>query len=249
MRFPFFAQTTTFLILLASCGQAGLAIKSPPVTPDGVTQNETIMSDGSNIQGIYSTDLYPVNYNLQFKKVGVAAVVRNGDNFSAYVKMQYGQKDTALRQAIYTGRRCPNINDDLNKDAYIDIQEALIAIGQVTIPLDHNIDSQLEGMNEFPVGDNTYGRYFYEVQTSFQKMFSDLKAPDENPDDDMIKLSAETGLTFPGRVIVLQGLNESVFLPETAVSNNGETAYKTMPVACGVLWKVAKLPSELEGIE
>jgi hypothetical protein len=65
----------------------------------------------------------------------------------------------------------------------------------------------------------------------------------------MIKLSAESGLTFPGRVIVLQGLNESVFLPETAVSHNGETAYRTMPVACGVLWKVAKLPSELEGIE
>jgi hypothetical protein len=249
MRFPLFVLANTLLLFFASCGQSGLSVKSPPVGPDGITQNETITSDGSNINGIYATDLYPVNYNLQLRKVGVAAVVRSGDTFSAFVKMQYGQKDTALRQAIYTGRRCPNINDDLNKDAYIDIQEALFAIGQVTIPLDHNLDSQLEGGSEFPIGDSVYGRYFYEIRASFEKMFSDLKTTDEHLDDDIVKLGADSGLTFPGRVIVLQGLNESVFLPPTAGTNNGETAYKTMPIACGVLWKVAKLPSELEGLE
>ena len=249
MRFHFHILILSFLIFVGSCGQSGLAIKSRHLNSDGLSQNETIMADGSNIKGIYATDLYPVNYNLHLKKVGVAAVVRNGDSFSAYVKMQYGQKGTALRQAIYTGRRCPNVNDDLNKDAYIDIQEALFAIGQITIPLDHNIDSQQEGINDFPTGDFNVGRYFYEAKTSFAKMFADLKAPDENPNDDIIKLGPNTGLTFPGRVIVLQGLNESVFLPETAGSNNGETAYKTMPVACGVLWKAGKLPIELEGIE
>lgn len=249
MRFHFHLLTIFFLFFVGSCGQSGLAIKSQDLNSDGITQNETIMPDGSNIKGIYATDLYPVNYNLHLKKVGAAAVVRNGDSFSALVKIHYGQKGTALRQAIYTGRRCPNVNDDLNKDAYIDIQEALFAIGQITIPLDHNIDSQQEGINDYPTGDLNSGRYFYEETTSFQKMFADLKATDENPNDDITKLGVDSGLTFPGRVIVLQGLNESVFLPDTAATNNGETAYKTMPVACGVLWKVAKLPSELEGLE
>ena len=80
-------------------------------------------------------------------------------------------------------------------------------------------------------------------------MFANLKTNDENPNDDITKLDVNGGLTFPGRVIVLQGLNESVLLPPTAGTNNGQTAYKTMPVACGVLWKVVKLPSELEGLE
>ena len=249
MRFHFHILSFSFLLFVGACGQSGLGIKSRDINSEGITQNETIMPDGSNINGIYATDLYPVNYNLQLKKVGVAAVVRSGDTFSAFVKMQYGQKDTALRQAIYTGRRCPNIDDDLNKDAYIDIQEALFAIGQVTIPLDHNLDSQQEGINDFPSGDMNTGGYFYQVSTSFEKMFADLKATDESPSDDIIKLDSDSGLTFPGRVIVLQGLNESVFLPATAGTNNGQTAYQTMPVACGVLWKVAKLPSELEGLE
>ena len=212
----------------------------------GVNQNETVMADGSNINGIYATDLYPMNHNLQLEKVGKAALKREGDRFTTLVKIDYGQKGTTFKQAIYTGRRCPNINDDLNKDAYIDIEEARSAMGVITIPLDGNIDSQQLGINDYPKGDPQTGKYFYEATTSFDRMFADLKIPDENPNDNIIKLEPQDGLTFPGRIILLQGLNESVFLPTTAASTPTESAHKTIPIACGVLWKVEALPNEFQ---
>lgn len=237
--------------LIVSCGKSK-SDKALPISvvadtgATGVNQNETIMADGSNINGIYAADLYPVNHNLHLDKVGIAAVHRDGDNFTTLVKIDYGQKGTTFKQAIYTGRRCPNINDDLNKDAYIDIEEARSAMGVITIPLDSNINSQQAGINEYPKGDPVTGKYFYETTASFERMFADLKIADENPTDNIIKLEPQDGLTFPGRIVLIQGLSESVFLPTTAAATPGESAHKTIPVACGVLWKVEALPNELQ---
>lgn len=229
------------LCLLASCNES---------LPDskkngGMTQNEEIMPDGSNINGIYAADLWPVNYNLHFKKVGAAGVTREGDNFSASVMMKYGPADTRHRQAIYTGRRCPNLTDDLNKDAYIDILEAKLAIGSITIPLDGDLDSQMGGREVRALGD-TGGKFFYQRSASFERMFADLKTPDEMPGDNVIKLGADDGLTFPGRVLIVHGLTEKVPLPESVATTDGETAHESIPVACAVLWKVPEMPAELK---
>jgi hypothetical protein len=229
--------------LVISCGKSGNKDRNSPA--DGVYQNETIMSDGSNIKGIYATVLRPLNKNIHMPSLGTAAVQRDGDTFSAFVKIKSGQRATTFKQAIYTGRRCPDIKDDLNKDAYVDIQEALIAIGQIVIPLDTNIDSQLAGINNYPTGDTASGSYFYRATASFERMFADLKTPDENSSDNMIKIGANDGLTFPGRIVLLQGVNENFFLPPSVGTSDEGNAHKTIPVACGVLWKVAKLPEEL----
>jgi hypothetical protein len=212
----------------------------------GINQNETIKPDGSNIQGIYATVLVPLNKNIHMKAVGTAAVQRDGDTFSATVKMKSGQRSTNFKQAIYTGRRCPTIKDDLNKDAYVDIQEAMIAIGQVVIPLDSNIDSQQAGLNNYPNGDAVSGSYLYQITASFSRMFADLKNPDENPNDNMVKLGSDEGLTFPGRIVFLQGISQKVYLPATVASIDGQDVHQTVPVACGVLWKVESLPQELQ---
>lgn len=250
---------TKFLLLLSlvtvvSCGKsnshkgAGNQQEQGPgtaeTTTSGISQNETITADGSNVSGIYATDLWPVNTNLQFLKVGAAAVERDGDNFTAHVKLIYGAKDAPYKQAIYTGRRCPTLNDDLNHDLYIDIQEALIALGKITIPLDGNLDSQLGGINDYPVGDAVAGKFNYKVSASFQRLFADLKDQDPNPNDLITKITE--GITFPGRVILIQGTNETTFLPTTVASTEGESMFRTLPVACGVLWKVDKLPDELK---
>lgn len=238
------SMTGLFSILslasLVSCG-------SPSGTSNGpiATQNETIRADGSNIKGFYAADLIPMNYNLHFKQVGTAGVMREDDAFTAYVKFKYGPKDTSVRQAIYTGRRCPNIFDDLNKDAYIDINEARIAIGQITIPLDADLSSQNAGSYNYPTTSGA-GDFFYEVSTSFQEMFTDLKDEDRNPNDNVIKLAENDGITFPGRIVLIQGLSDKVFLPETVGTNEDGDKYETIPVACGVLWKVPKKPEELE---
>lgn len=250
-------QTTlplALLLFLTSCGESvksnspefqGEAGEHPPVGNE-INQNEVIAPDGSNIEGFYAADLMPMNVNLHFLKIGMAGVERVDDTFSAYVRLKYAPKgDVEHRQAIYTGRRCPTIHDDLNKDAYIDIKEALIAIGQITIPLDDNLDSQELGANQYPKGDINTGKYFYGRTTSFSRLFSDLKAVDRNPEDNIIKLEEEEGLTFPGRVVLIQGTNTKRELPKTVATMGSQSAYETLPVACGVLWKVKSRPAEL----
>lgn len=239
------------LLFLTSCGES---IKSNPPQLEGeiseqpvgndLSQNEVIAPDGSNIEGFYVADLIPMNVNLHFLKVGMAGVERVDDTFNAYVRLKYAPKgDVEHRQAVYTGRRCPTIHDDLNKDAYIDIKEALVAIGQMTIPFDDNLDTQELGFQQFPRGDVNTGKYYYNRTASFSRMFNDLKAVDENLDDNMIKL--EEGLTFPGRVVLIQGTNDKKELPKTVASIGSDSAYKTLPIACGVLWKVKSRPAEL----
>ena len=210
-----------------------------------VNQNESIRIDGSNIKGIYQANLIPLNHNLHFMKVGVGAIQRDKDSFWASIRLKYGSKDVSHKQSIYTGRRCPNINDDKNKDAYIDINEALEVIGQITIPLDGDLNSQSGGNYEFPMGDGAKGAYFYKEMASFEQMFADLREADWDETDHMIKLKKNEGLTLPGRILVVHGLSRKVSLPATVGGTENEDAYESIPVACGVLWKVEKLSEDL----
>jgi hypothetical protein len=210
-----------------------------------INQNETVQLNGSNVNGSYAGEIWPVNYNLHFKKIGLVGVQREGDSFSAMVTLKYGPKETRVKQAIYTARRCPNINDDLNKDAYIDILEARLAIGKITIPFDGDLDSQMAGNTQYPFVDRT-GKMFYSRTASFSRLFEDLKTLDENPLDQIIKLGEEEGITLPGRIVLFQGMPRKVFLPESVATTDGEDKYETIPVGCSVLWKVKNLPEELK---
>jgi hypothetical protein len=224
---------------LVACGQPGQNPRG-----DSQIQNEVIQTDGSNITGVYAADLWPVNYNLHFKKLGMVGVHRDADLFSAHIRMKYAPKETTLTPALYTGRRCPNISDDLNKDAYIDILEARVAIGQVTIPFDADLDSQAAGSHQLNSSDIN-GSYKYDQTASFDRLFADLKTSDENPNDNIIKLSQDDGLTLPGRIVLIQGLSKAIDLPKTVATTDGKSPHQTIPVACGVLWKVPEMPEEL----
>lgn len=229
--------TFLFLIFLISCGESGSGGSSGSSSEtDGISQNETIRVDGSNIQGIYSAEMWPVNHNLHLKKVGTATLERKGDTLTAVVKMDHAPKLMTIRQAVYTGRRCPNIGDDINKDAYIDIQEARAAIGYVTVPLDGDLDSQSAGYYFNPLS-SSQGHYLYKVTGSVTRLFDDLHEVETNFSDDITKLEANDGLTFPGRVVLFQGLSYDVTLPPTVGGQEGRGAHESLPVACGILWK------------
>jgi hypothetical protein len=227
------------LTLMVACGISDSTPKGPELS-----QNEVVQEDGSNIDGVYAAEVWPVNYNLHFKKLGMIGIKRQGDEFSASIRLKYAPKDTVLKASLYTGRRCPNIKDDLNKDAYIDIREANIVIGKVTIPIDGDLNSQMGGFSQSYRSDID-GRFFYENSASFDRLFSDLKSPGENLQHNMIKLKEDEGLTLPGRIVIIQGLTPKVSLPETVDTVNGESAYESIPIACGVLWKVPEMPAEL----
>ena len=230
------------LLVVSSCVKSGK--KSTESSVAGMNQNETIEIDGSNVQGNYSADIWPVNYNLHFKTIGKVGVKRQGDSFSASVQLSYGPKDTTVKQAIYTARRCPNLNDDLNKDAYIDILEARIAIGKITIPFDSNLDSQSDGKDQYPTVDSS-GKMTYFQTASFSRLFEDLKDIDRDLADDIIKLGADEGITLPGRIVLFQGMPTKIPLPPSVGTIEGEDKYKSIPVGCAVLWKVEEMPTEL----
>jgi hypothetical protein len=230
------------LLILSSCLESPKSNSRKEIA--GINQNETIEPDGSNVQGNYAAEIWPVNYNLHFKNIGTVGVRREGDTFSAMVALKYGPKETRVKQAIYTARRCPNINDDLNKDAYIDILEARLAIGKITIPFDGDLDSQSGGGDQYPYVDSM-GKMFYSKSASFSRLFEDLKAIDENPGDQIIKLGADEGITLPGRIVLFQGMPKKVTLPDSVASSDGEDKYDSIPVGCAVLWRVEEMPQEL----
>ncbi len=228
-------------LLLVSCVDS-LEGDSSSKTGAEMNQNEVIELDGSNVQGHYAAEIWPVNYNLHFKSIGTVGVSRDGDEFKAMVKMKYGPKDTRVRQAIYNARRCPTLEDDSNKDAYVDILEARAAIGKITVPFDGDLNSQLGGSGIYP-GVGIDGKLSWSQTASFSKMFEDLKGVDENPSDQITKLA--DGITFPGRIVLFQGIPRKVQLPETVASPDNDSPYDTLPVGCAVLWKVGQLPVEL----
>lgn len=232
------------LLLLASCVSDSGSSSKKETGPTGINQNETIEADGSNVQGFYSAPVWPMNYNLHFKEIGMVGVSRQDDTFTVASTFKYGPKETTVKQALYTGRRCPNLTDDINRDAYVDILEARLAMGKITIPFDADLDSQSGGSNQYPTVDAA-GKMFYSKTASFSRMFEDLKDVDQNPADQIIKLENSDGITLPGRIVLFQGVPKKVTLPETVATVDGEDRNTSLPVGCAVLWKVDAWPSEL----
>ncbi len=239
---PFF-PILSFSFLTACAGSGNSTSDPQPRIAVGPDQNEVIAADGSNVQGNYGAEIWPMNTNLHFQSIGHVGITRNGDDFRAFVGLKYGPKGTRIKQALYSARRCPTLKDDLNQDAYIDIQEARAAIGKMLIPLDGDLGTQLGGSGDFPtVGPG--GELTWSGETSFTRLFDDLKSPDVDPADELMKLG-DAGLTLPGRIVLFQGVPETVALPETVEAGDGETPAESVPVGCAVLWKVEKLPGGL----
>lgn len=243
-KFSPLVLVTLFLSCGGSGGGGGSSDKGASVK-DGF-QNETVMVDGSNVNGIYATPLWSLNYNLHVPEVGQVAVSRFEDEFKARVKLNIGPRNTNVRQGIYYGRRCPELKDDINKDAYIDAKEAKVAMGLMTIPLDGDLNSQEDGLNNFPYGRSRNGSYDYQETASFEALFRDLKGIETDFTDDIMKIMPTEGITLPGRVVLVMGIEEDYILPPTVQGEYGMSAHESLPIACGVLWKVKKMPAGME---
>ncbi len=219
----------SLLLLGAACGKAG--------KPTGGPYQEELKSDGSNINGTYSAVLFPVNINLHAPKSGMATFTRSGDELIAKVKLNVGAQGASYRQAVYWGNRCPGIESDTNKDGYLDMTEIEASLGDVIIPLDGDLDSQSAGTGYYPSGYNVRGSYFYKKTASFSRFFEDLKSPDENSRDRVRKLEDQSGFTFLGKVILVQGASEAFNIPDSVSSYYGLSRVRSLPIACGVFFK------------
>jgi hypothetical protein len=230
---------TSLLILAAGCGKAG--------KPSGTPYREELRTDGSNIIGTYTAELYPVNINLHAPKSGRATFTRDGDELTVRVKLDVGASGALYRQAVYWGNRCPGIEADQNKDGFLDMTEMEATLGDVIVPLDGDIDTQSDGTGMYPSGAIKRGSYFYKKTASFSRFFEDLKAADPNTHDRVRKLENQQGFTFLGKVILIQGATAAFRIPETVSSYYGLSRERSLPIACGVIFKSGNpLTDEME---
>lgn len=234
----FISASVSLLLLtgLAACGGS----KSGGSSQNGqsLATLETVANDGSNVSGKYYADLYPMNYNLTEPTIGKATFSREGDEFKAEVNLTKGPLGTEITQAIYTGVRCPAFpSDDTNHDSYIDIQEARAAVGSMIIPLDANLDGQYAGLGNMPYTEGESGSYTYQQSASFQRLFADLRASDDNSGDHIVKVGENEGLGILGRVVLLQGLTTTVSLPGSIGADDGKTTHESLPIGCGIIFR------------
>ena len=222
------------LLVCLSCGKA---------KDKNSKEEEVLETDGSNIQGVYETTLTPLNLNSSLEAVGAAGVQRSYDSFKAFVKLYIGDQGVIHKQFLHLGSRCPTPEDDINGDGYLDLREAHFVSGNVLIPLDGDIDSQMGGGNTYPQGNGVAGGYFYERTASFSRMFEDLRGVDQNALDDLEKVPPE-GVSLHQKVILILGVSPGMHLPES-VDSMGGNPQRSFPIACGVLHRSNRFPIEL----
>ncbi len=176
-------------------------------------------------EGIYSTNLLPVNNALSDQVKGIVTVSKYGDDLNVRVSLKNPPKGLHV-QGIYSGVACPE--EDLNGDGYIDIKEAQKSAGQMLMPFDGDLSGQVEGNDYYPTDS-----YKYERSTSYQLVLSDLRRRDFKIED-MVKLKENT-LKLEGRVVVVLGVSENQKLPETVATLGTKSPQRTIPIACGIL--------------
>lgn len=226
-----------FLIVLFSCGKKDTGQKP--------AEEEVLSIDGSNIQGVYQTPLTPINVNTTLSVVGSAGLHRSSDIFKAFIKVYIGEKGVVHRQSVHRGNRCPTMRDDINGDGFIDAREAHFVTGNVILPLDGDLDSQIEGSGAYPVGNGIAGGYFYSREASFSRMFEDLRDTDQDTLDEIDKIPYNQGISFHKKVVMVYGVGTYTRLPDSVYTTGNLTRHRSLPIACGVLKRSANFPAEL----
>jgi hypothetical protein len=228
------------LVFLPACGKSNSNAGLP------IEKKKSLPVNGSNIEGIYHAEFSAINPQAAGSLQGSATLLRRGDSFKAFVKLVDSTPRLWHPQNVYLGNRCPTEADDGNGDGYVDAPEGERAYGKILLPLDSNLRSQAAGQNVYPVADLT-GSYFYERDAGFGELFADLRDLDPDETDDVVKLGAGQGLDFSGKVVVVHGVSSTETLPETVAGKNGQGPHRALPVACGVLKQVTKVPDDVRG--
>lgn len=81
--------------------------------------------------------------------------------------------------------------------------------------------------------------------TSFDRFWDDLKSEDRNPEDNITKLAVDEGLNLVGKVVVIQGVDETKTLPETVAGYKQWKNFQTLPIVCGVFAPYTEEPGAI----
>ena len=136
-------------------------------------------------EGTYQVTLSPVNGSTAS---GTGTVVIEGGDVNVDMSVAGLTLGVEYPQAVHVGSSCA-------------------APGNILIPLDSDLETQLSGANSFPSA-NASGSYTYSEDSSLILMEADLRAPDLDPNDDIVKLELGDSLNLGGRVVGIRDAND-----------------------------------------
>ncbi len=214
--------------LLVACG--GRTHNSASDSPQ--PQNEEPSPTTVNLT-VYKANLRPVNNRIAASASGSATITITEDNFMVALFAR-DLPNANHMQHVHLLSHCPTIASDANSDGYVDAMEARAVTGAGFIPLDSDLDTQEDGSGNNPSG----SAYTYNETASLSRLLADLRQPELDSDNSVVRLGAGGNLNLANRVIVIHGADPAAVLPGTVASYNGIPAQDTLPVLCGELSRV-----------
>lgn len=216
----------TCIFTLASCG-------SDDSSSSGGSRQEQQQDD----QGIYRAVLKPLNTNLAPGTSGTVEIKIQGDDVIVESNITGSPAGVKHLQNLTLLTACPTAGNDVNNDSHVDILEAAASAGPILIPLDSNLSTQLDGMSYGPIA-NGSGSYVYRRSASLTDLLSDLRAPDPDSTDAVVKLPDGQDLNLAGKVVIIHGVASSSDLPDSISTIGDLSAAQSLPIACGELVRI-----------
>lgn len=218
----------TCLMTLVSCGSDGGGSGSSENSREEARQDD---------QGIYRAVLKPLNKAIAGDTTGTIEIRIEGDDFIVESNVVGAPSGVKHFQNIMVSNSCPDAFADVNGDSVIDVREAMAKTGDVLIPLDSRLSEQLAGMDYGPIS-NGAGRYVYKRSSTLTEVLADLRSPDPDKFDSIVKLPFGQNLNLSGKVVVVHGVKSGTALAETVATIRDLPMAQTVPIACGKLVRV-----------
>jgi hypothetical protein len=227
--------------MLASCGNSSSGSRSG----GGKRGNNPVQQpeEALGITGRYVAKFKSLNSSVAGVTNAAANIQVMGDQITVAMDVNDSPVNTVHSQMIYSATECPTEVHDTNNDGFIDPIEASKVLGQILIPLDADLNSQFEGIQEFP-SSNFMGNYNYYKEGVLSSLISDLQVPDMDEKDQLTKLTSTEELKLEGKVIVIQGVSNDIYLPGSVRTFEGTSDRATLSIACGKITRVMLEDSE-----
>lgn len=222
-------MSLSLLTMVVACGKSS---NNSGTSTDGSRQEMQVT------EGHYRAPIRPINsYVSGWVPSGMADIRINGDEIQVSTWM-HDAAAVPHMQNIHLGTKCPPLSADTNNDGFIDINELQRVVNKVFLPLDDDLEHQLEGQDKYPSGK----LYNYFKKGSLSKMMEDLWGPDQDRSDNIVKLKRGQPLNLEGKVIIVHGSATNRVFPGSVASDGKNTVQATIPIGCGI---IERMPSNL----
>jgi len=227
------------MTMLVSCGggvKSGAGVSGTPSRDANRVQEE--VSEELGLVGRYEVQFESLNSQIGGNISAEGKLQVMGDQIMVDLDVKDSYANTPHSQFIYSGAECPSLmSHDTNNDGFIDPIEASAVIGDILVPLDSNIDGQDLGLNEFQAA-NVFGKYSYYIEGALSSLLADLHAPDMNQNDETVKLKSNEKFKLEGKVVVVQGVAQTEYLPGSVRTHEGTSDRGSLIKACGKIKRV-----------